>query len=412
MEQKEIEKLLEGVAEKNGKAIKDAVKAEIEAAAKGFVTPELLVAKLEEAGLKKDTIEKIEQALEKQGEEMRKNFAEGKKNGKDWEQIVDEHADAIKGLAKSGQRSTVKLELPSVRKTAVARSSVTSSYQAMRLPDVAQAPYLGTTLAGLFRHVNVGPDSNGVIRYIDQATVTRNAAMTAEAGTKPESAITWQEYALTLEKVADSIPVSKEAYADVNFIKGELQRLLEVNLALALDDELYDGSGSTPHLKGVYTSATSWTYSSYTGYTAYQANIFDLIMVMASQLSSGKQSKYSANTVLISPTDALRMDLVKDANGVPLSALYRQAMSAMGINIVVSNQVTANTMLVGDFRYGTIYDLEGVTIEMGWIDQQFVKNQFTILAEQRLALLIRTIDADAFLKVTNITAALNYIGNS
>ena len=63
-------------------------------------------------------------------------------------------------------------------------------------------------------------------------------------------------------------------------------------------------------------------------------------------------------------------------------------------------------MVVGDFRYGTIYDLEDVTIEMGWINDQFIKNTFTILAEQRLALLIRTGDETAFRKVTNITTAL------
>lgn len=412
MEKQDIEKLLEGVAEKNGKAIKDAVKTEVEAAVSGLMKADELSAKLKEVGLEKDTISKLTEAVEKQGEELRKNFSQGKnREGKDWEQIVDEQAEGIKKIAKGG-RTSLKLELPKIQKTAVSRASVTDSYQAMRLAEIGQAPYLGTSLAGLFRHVPVSPDSGGFIRYIDQASITRNAAMTAEAGTKPESAITWQEYVLPLEKVADSIPVSKEAFSDVLFIKGELQRLLEVNLALALDDELYDGSGVTPHLKGVYTSASTWNYAAYTGYTAYQANIFDLIMVMASQISSGKQSKYKINTVIISPTDALRMELVKDANGVPLSSFYKTAMQQMGVQIVVSNQVTANTMLVGDFRFGTIYDIEGVTIEMGWIDQQFVKNQFTILAEQRLALLIRTIDADAFLKVTNITAALNYIGNS
>ena len=78
----------------------------------------------------------------------------------------------------------------------------------------------------------------------------------------------------------------------------------------------------------------------------------------------------------------------------------------MGMRIIASGQVTANTMVVGDFRYGTIYDLEDFTIEMGWVNDQFIKNCFTILAEQRLALLIRTGDETAFRKVTNITTAL------
>lgn len=414
MEQKEIEKLLEGVAEKNGEAIKKAVKTEMEAAVAGLMKTSELEGKFEAMGLKKDTIDKLTKALETQGEELRKVF-QGNEKGKDWEQIVDEKAEDIKKIASSSGRSSlhnIKLQLPSVRKTEVTRASVTSSTQALRLGDIGQLPYLGTELAPLFRHVTVGPNSNGVIRYIDQASVTRNAAATSESGVKPESAIAWQEYTLNLEKIADSIPVTKEAFADLSFVKGEIDRLLKINLSLIIDDELYDGSGSTPHLKGVYTSASTFNYAAYTGFTAYQANLFDLIMVMAVQVSSGKQSKYKINTVLISPTDSLRLNMVKDANGVPIMPLYLQAMSQMGINIVVSNQVTANTMLVGDFRYGTIYDLEGVTVEMGYINDQFVQNTFTILAEQRLGLLVRTVDADAFLKVTNVTAALNYIGRS
>ena len=89
---------------------------------------------------------------------------------------------------------------------------------------------------------------------------------------------------------------------------------------------------------------------------------------------------------------------------VPPYASGQQSID--GIKIVESSQVTAGTMVVGDFRYGTIYDLEGVTIEMGWINDQFIKNTFTILAEQRLALLIRTVDETAFRKVANITTLL------
>jgi hypothetical protein len=77
-----------------------------------------------------------------------------------------------------------------------------------------------------------------------------------------------------------------------------------------------------------------------------------------------------------------------------------------GIRIVESSQVAPNTMVVGDFRFGTIYDLEDVTVEMGWINDQFIKNALTILAEQRLALLIRTVDEPAFRKVTDIATAL------
>lgn len=411
MEQKDIEKLLEGVAEKNGQAIKQAVKTEMEAAVNGLMKVSDFTAKLEEAGIKKDTIEKLTAAVEAQGEEMRKSFA-GKHSAKGIDELIAEKAEDIKKIAKSGNRHSVKIDVP-VAKTEVTRASVTSSTQALRLSEIGQLPYLGTKLSGLFRHVGVGTDHAGVIRYMDQSSVTRNAASVAESAVKPESAIAWTERTLLLEKIADSIPVTKEAFADVNFIRGEVMRLLEVNLALKVDDLLYDGDGNTPNIKGVYTSAGTFNYAAYTGPTALDANLFDLALVMQSQIASSKESKYAPNTIIVSPTDFLRMQIVKDDNGVPIANMFFQGgQSFAGMQVVVSPQVTANTMLVGDFRYGTIYDVEGVTVEMGWINDQFVQNTFTILAEQRLGLLVRTVDEDAFLKVTNVTAALNYIGRS
>jgi len=82
------------------------------------------------------------------------------------------------------------------------------------------------------------------------------------------------------------------------------------------------------------------------------------------------------------------------------------------VSVVESSQVTENTLAIGDFRYGTIYDLEGVTVEVGFINEQFIQNAKTILAEQRLGLLIREVDEDAFLKVDDIGLAINVVNNS
>jgi hypothetical protein len=57
-----------------------------------------------------------------------------------------------------------------------------------------------------------------------------------------------------------------------------------------------------------------------------------------------------------------------------------------GLRIVPSSQVTVNTFVIGDFRYGTIYDLDDITVEIGFVNDQFIKNSFTVLAKQRLAL--------------------------
>ena len=113
--------------------------------------------------------------------------------------------------------------------------------------------------------------------------------MDSEGTAKPESAITWSERLLPIEKVADSIPVTKEAWADIPFIQGEIRRLLEVNLALKIDDSLYDGTGVTPEIKGVYTSAPAFVTTPYAD-TVEAANLFDLIAVVAADIAANREA--------------------------------------------------------------------------------------------------------------------------
>lgn len=409
MEEKEVKALLEGLAEKNGKAIKEAVKAEMESFQAGVLKKADFEATLKEAGFDKGAIEKLTAAVEKQGEEMRKSFERG--TTKTLEEVVLEKKSDIEAIAKGGRG--VKLHIP-VRKTEITRASVTSTTQAQRLTDIGQLPYLGTTMSGLFRHVQVSPNSNGVIRYVDQSSVTRNADFKAESAVKPESALAWTERSMLLEKVADSIPVTKEAFNDVNFIASEIDRLLNINLALKVDEQLWDGDGNTPNIKGVYTSAGTFNYAAYTGPGAYDATLYDLVAIMRVEIMNSRQSKYMPNYVVMNPVDILRYKLAKGSNGHYVLPPFIADNGAQidGCLVVESSQVTEGTLVVGDFRFGTIYDLEGVTVEVGWVDDQFIQNTKTILAEQRLGLLIRTVDETGFLKCANIGAAINAVSRS
>jgi len=298
MEANELKAILTEVSKANGEAISNAVRTEVEAATKGLMNADVLGQKLEAAGIKADTIKTLTEAVEKQGIEMRKLF-EGPKSEKSIDEIVMEKAEEIVKLADT--RGRMKISLPNVRKTEVTRAGVQSTTMAMRLAEVGQQPYLGTVMSGLFTHASVSPSSNGVIRYYDQNTVTRNAAGVAESGTKPESAINWVERTCLIEKIADSIPVTKEAWKDVYFIQSEINRLLNVNLALKEDADLWDGDGNTPNLKGVYTSAYAFDY---VGDAITRANIFDLAAQMKVDITNNRQSKYMPNVVVINPADS------------------------------------------------------------------------------------------------------------
>lgn len=405
----ELEKMLEKVGDKHKDAIKTEVQAAIAAQSLGKDFADTFRKefsdKLETLGVKADAIKNLIEAVDKQGERMRKYEAAENTKDETIESIVETKVEEIKKLSKltQGQPNlTITIPRKAILKTQITRASVSGTTMAMRLPGLGELPYLGLKLSQLFKHAQVAPSSNGVIRFYDQLAITRGAAPVAEGATKPESAITWIERMLKVEKIADSIPVTKEAWTDVYFIQSEIDRLLNLNLAIKEDQQLWSGTGVTPEITGVYTNSTDFDPAPYAG-SVVDPNIYDLVATMRVAIMNSKQSKYDPNIVVMNPVDLLKLRLTKDEFGRYL--FPTDSVPAInGMTAIESSQVTANTLLVGDSRYATIYDLEDVNLEMGYINDQFIKNAMTLLAEKRETLLIRNVDADAFLKSTDIAA--------
>lgn len=416
---KGLEELFGGIATKH----KDLVKTEMEALVntKGLYTEAQFAAKLETLGVKDKTITDMLASVQKHGEDIQKLFAPKADEvdpSKSLDKMFKDKEKEIKSLSQGLKTQGFQMTLSNEQvKTLVQRSAVSASTMAMRLTEVGQLPYASSIFSSLFRHVTVSPDSNGVVRYMEQQAITRNAASVAEAGTKPESVMTWIERSATIEKIADSIPVTREAWNDVGFIRGELQTLLGINLELKEDLLLYSGDGISPNLKGIKTYSTAYDIANVNA-AFYQkvtdANIYDLGVVLRIAImngilgTTGKQSKYAPNIAVMNPVDIGRMKLAKAADGHYILPPFIAAngMVVDGVVIKESATVTPNTMIIGDFRYGTVYDLEGVTVDMGYVNDQFIKNQTTLLAEKREMLLVKNVDVDAFLKVDDIDAAV------
>jgi HK97 family phage major capsid protein len=112
--------------------------------------------------------------------------------------------------------------------------------------------------------------------------------------------------------------------------------------------------------------------------------------------------------VVIHPNDwqAVRLGRENAATGTLGGYLYGppsiSGPSTMwGYPVVESLGMTENTALIGDFPMGcTLFDREAANIRVGLIDDQFVRNMQTILAELRCAFVVWR--PTAFAKITGI----------
>lgn len=291
------------------------------------------------------------------------------------------------------------------------RASVVGNASAVDLPSGGLLANRKLTVYDLFPKVPVGKDANGVIRYVDwdAATTVLAAAAVAEGGVIPESTAKWATYTLALQKVGVSIPVSEEfAYDDAQFM-AEVENFLKNDVAVKIDTDLIAANGTAPNIKGLKAQATAYTAAAS---SITDASIYDLIVDVKRAISAPYGSKYSPDFALMNVVDINKMLLKKDVNKQYVSPPFSQngngvaEFSVAGIRIIECNSITANEMILGDSRFGKIYEEPGFAVATGYDGADWSSDMMTLKARKRLNLLVRTADQTGFAKVASISAAL------
>lgn len=322
--------------------------------------------------------------------------------GSTLEGIIAKNFDAIVSASVNDQ---VKHEFHVAEK--VLTAAVTSTITA-RDNELSPLAFRSLKMRDLWRSVTLGKDNAGQVSYIDWDTVTttRAAAMVAEGGAFPASDAAWEEFSVKLKKIGDSIPVSEEFTVDQSRFNGELQAFLGDNVSIVEDTQLLSGDGTGNNIIGVLTSAPVHGVVS-RGIT--DASVYDLIPILREGIVKGKGSKYRPNFVMMNLTEINKYKLKKDLNNNYIMPPFVSASGNVidGIPVIENNGMADNTLLMGDSRYGRIYDAsEGYTIQVGYVDDQFTKDLKTLKARKRLALLIKNSEKEAYIQVTSITTAL------
>ena len=320
------------------------------------------------------------------------------------QQIEAKHADLVSAI--EGKKAFT-LDL----KTNVTSASITSDSQGVYLPGFNQEAFLGMVFEQYFTRFPLPSNHHGTVYYVDQSTVTRNAANKAEATAAPESALAWTQRSIQMGKILDTIPMTHESVTNIAEIVPEVEMFINNNMRLKVDSNMWNGDGSLPNWKGIYVYSTDFTQAIAIGATVDKvsdASIYDLILTILTYISNGKESKYDPSVIFVNPRDLLKAQMKKDANYNYIIPPFvsREGKQVAGGVIVPSSQVTANTMAIGDARHVRFYDVEGYSLEFGLDSDDFTKDLVTLKGRKRGNLLLKTLDATAFYKVTNIDQRL------
>lgn len=252
--------------------------------------------------------------------------------------------------------------------------------------------------------VNLITTDNMYIAWAEQKNADPGTAGTvAEGATKPQTDFDIVEASAKIEKIAVNIKVSKEALSDIKFLQGEINTELRELVELRLDDQILSGNGVSPNLKGILEIAPTFAAVSTLALLVPTPNRFDVLVAAVAQLAA---ANFYGDTVVINPADYYAMQLTKETTGGYILPPFQSAdgMTIAGLKVVANNGVTAGTFLAGDFKKATLAIREDLNIQVGYSNDDFVKNLVTVLAELRAVLFVKSNYYNAFVKGTFSTA--------
>jgi HK97 family phage major capsid protein len=247
------------------------------------------------------------------------------------------------------------------------------------------------------------------ISYVAETTFTNAAApvpqataTTGTSGTKPESTLTYTQQLAPVRTIAHWVPVTNRMLADAPALRGIIDSRLMVGLNLTLESQVISGDGTGENLLGLL-NATGINIQG-RGTDPQQDAIFKgMTQVRVTGLSI-------PSAIALNPLDYQTIRLARENAATATSGAGSYIMgppsqpgpsTLWGLPISQSLGLPQGTALTGAFDMDCmLFDREEGNIRVGYIDQQFVRNMQSILAELRAAFVVWR--GAAFSKITGL----------
>lgn len=212
------------------------------------------------------------------------------------------------------------------------------------------------------------------------AAAKQSAEGAAKSAARPNFSIITE----TAATIAGFTKVSKQALGDSAELATAIDTTLRRSIGVALDSFLMTGSwGGAAGLLAHATAHTSLVY----------ASLADAV----SEAVAGMQTAgFSPDAVCMTPSDWLSIITQKaSGSGEYLSGSYLNALpeNLRGLRVVLSPTVTSGKALLLDSAHVELLVVEDLAVEIGTDQDDFTRNQRTLLAEMRVIPTFRAVGA-------------------
>lgn len=302
--------------------------------------------------------------------------ATGDDAGESWGKQFTKHASYQAMMTGGAQRARVE-----VKNTIVGADATVPPD---RKPGVVPGASNMLTIEALY---NALPTASNAIEFTKENAFTNNAAEAAEGAQKAESALTFTLVNMPISTVAHWIKISRQLAMDNRALAAYVDTRMRYGVNRKVEVQLVAGDGTAPNISGFLDTGNFTAHGYADAALGSTLKKFTLIRKVVADLWN---AGYMANAVVLNAADWATMEteaMVSTSTGVAI-AYDAQGPRLWGLRVIQSVGMTADNFAVGDFtQHGTIYNREGVVVDMSESDSDnFTKNLITLRAERRLAL--------------------------
>jgi hypothetical protein len=250
--------------------------------------------------------------------------------------------------------------------------------------------------------------------YTESLPKDGNFDFVAEKGEKPQVDLKIETRYAQPVKVAGWIKLTDESVQDIPGLQSIANDLLRKKHDLKRQKGILFGDGNSPNPKGATVYGRTFVAGAMAG-KIVSPNFMDVVNATITDIYTTHnftdEMPYMANLVMINPMDFFtRIVGAKTLDGLPLypSASLFNRLDIGGVTIIPHYEIPVGKIFTADMSMYNTTRYKEYNVQIGWVNDDFIHNQFVILGESRFHAFVRKLDEQAFIydDIATIEAAI------
>jgi len=251
--------------------------------------------------------------------------------------------------------------------------------------------------------VNLFNTNQAVYAYTETTPKDGDYSFVAEGGLKPQIDFKVETRYAEPCKIAAHEVLTEESVKDIPNLQSIATNFLRAKHDLKRQNGLLFGTGVSPQCKGATLFGRPFVAGAMAN-SVSNTNFMDVVNACITDIwtthNYQDELNYVANIVMINPVDFFtELVSAKDLGGLPLypsASLFNRVVIG-GVAIIPMEDIPAGKIFVADMSKYNVSSYVGYTVRIGFINDQFITNKFTIVGESRFHAYVKKLDEQAFI---------------